>query len=83
MEELLSEKNYICKPMSGLKNNCKLLIGFNPLTCKLFLGRGTFYFAQAPKPSHLPTSGQLFMVLIKFTNYLGHYSGAMLKFVII
>ncbi len=41
MEELLSEKNYICKAMSGLKNNCKLLIGFNPLTCKLFLGRGT------------------------------------------
>ncbi len=41
MEELLSEKNYICKPMSGLKNNCKLLIGFNPLTCKLFLGRGS------------------------------------------
>ncbi len=29
MEELLSEKNYICKPMSGIKNNCKLIIGFN------------------------------------------------------
>ena len=29
MEELLSEKNYICKPMSGIKNNCKLTIGFN------------------------------------------------------
>jgi len=29
MEELLSEKNYIRKPMSGLKNNCKLIIGFN------------------------------------------------------
>jgi hypothetical protein len=28
MEELLSEKIYICKPMSGLKNNCKLLAGF-------------------------------------------------------
>ena len=29
MKELLSEKIYICKPMSGLKNNCKLIIGFN------------------------------------------------------
>ena len=29
MKELISEKNYICKPISGLKHSCKLIIGFN------------------------------------------------------
>ena len=27
MEELLSETNYICKPMTGLKIKCKLIVG--------------------------------------------------------
>ena len=50
MEELLQQKNYYCKPNSGLKMNCKLISGLINKNCKLFLGRYTFYFAQ-PHPS--------------------------------
>lgn len=39
MEELLSEKKYICKPNSGLIMNCKFLSGLSLKNCKLFLGR--------------------------------------------
>ena len=28
MEELLSKKIYICKPIAGLKMKCKLILGF-------------------------------------------------------
>ena len=41
-----NKKNYFCKLISGLKNDCKLISGFSKLlsilhvlTCKLFLGR--------------------------------------------
>ncbi len=30
MEELLSKTNYICKPILGLKINCKLFLGTSP-----------------------------------------------------
>lgn len=39
MEELLQQKNYYCKPNSGLKMNCKLISGLINKNCKLFLGR--------------------------------------------
>ena len=39
MEELLQQKNYYCKPNSGLKMNCKLISGLIIKNCKLFLGR--------------------------------------------
>lgn len=39
MEELLSEKKYICKPNSGLIMNCKFLSGLSLKNCKLFSGR--------------------------------------------
>ena len=28
MEELLQEKSYYCKPITGLKYKCKLITGF-------------------------------------------------------
>lgn len=50
MEELLQQKNYYCKPNSGLKMNCKLISGLINKNCKLFLGRYTFNFAQPHPP---------------------------------
>jgi hypothetical protein len=29
MEKLLSEKHYNCKAITGLRNNCKSILGFN------------------------------------------------------
>lgn len=47
MEELLQQKNYYCKPNSGLKMNCKLISGLINKNCKLFLGRYTIFIAPA------------------------------------
>ena len=47
MEELLQQKNYYCKPNSGLKMNCKLISGLINKNCKLFLGRYICIFANA------------------------------------
>ncbi len=52
MEELLQQKNYYCKPNSGLKMNCKLISGLINKNCKLFLGRYT------TKPTHHKTNNQ-------------------------
>ena len=38
MEELLSKRTYVCKPITGLRNNCKLITGLRN-NCKLILGR--------------------------------------------
>ena len=48
MEELLQQKNYYCKPNSGLKMNCKLISGLINKNCKLFLGRYSHFLANAP-----------------------------------
>ena len=49
MEELLQQKNYYCKPNSGLKMNCKLISGLINKNCKLFLGRYTIYLTHLHK----------------------------------
>ena len=60
MEELLQQKNYYCKPNSGLKMNCKLISGLINKNCKLFLGRYTLLF----QPTHKYKAHKLLQILL-------------------
>ena len=53
MEELLQQKNYYCKPNSGLKMNCKLISGLINKNCKLFLGRYSVVQTQPGRPGRI------------------------------
>ena len=74
MEELLQQKNYYCKPNSGLKMNCKLISGLINKNCKLFLGRYTSPRPNAQKrwlsalPPHKANASKHSMVLQSVFN---------------
>ncbi len=69
MEELLQQKNYYCKPNSGLKMNCKLISGLINKNCNLFLGRYSNKMKLcAPKPARTQSPKTLAAILLRKYN---------------